>query len=94
MYSTRVRSVIRQYYIRRASSCFEHASRNNQSVRGTVVVGFEIQADGTVRGASVDRNSTGIDSLGGCLARQVGSWRLPPPPEGRAPLDMAMPFSR
>ncbi|MEQ9080643.1 MAG: AgmX/PglI C-terminal domain-containing protein [Sandaracinaceae bacterium] len=94
MYSGRVRSVIREYYIRRASSCFEHASRNEQSVRGTVLIGFEIQADGNTRNASVDRNTTGIDSLGGCLARQVGSWRLPPPPEGRAPLAMQMPFSR
>ncbi|HJL20246.1 MAG TPA: AgmX/PglI C-terminal domain-containing protein [Sandaracinaceae bacterium LLY-WYZ-13_1] len=94
LYSGRVRSVIRQYYMRRAAGCFDHASRNHRDVRGTVLIGFEIQDDGTVRDARVDRNTTGIDSLGGCLARQVGSWRLPPPPEGNAPLAMQMPFSR
>ena len=53
-----------------------------------------IQADGNTRDSRVERNTTGLDSLGACLARQVGSWRLPPPPEGRAPLAMQMPFSR
>jgi TonB family protein len=93
-YANSVRGFIRQYYIQRASSCFEHESRNNESVRGTVVIGFEIPADGQVRSARVVRNTTGSDALGGCLARQVGSWRLPAPPEGEAPLPMQMPFSR
>lgn len=91
-YSARVRSVIRQYYAPRAQSCFEHASRNVESVRGTVVVAFRVLADGQLDDAQVRRNTTGIESLGTCLARQVGSWRLPPPPE--APLPMEMPFSR
>jgi TonB family protein len=94
LYGSRVRGVIRQYYIQRAATCFEHESRNNQAVRGTVLVGFQIQADGTVSRSRVERNTTGIDTLGTCLARQVGSWRLPPPPEGEAPMAMQMPFSR
>lgn len=94
LYSGRVRSVIRNYYMGRAASCFDHASRNHRDVRGTVLIGFEIRADGTVDRARVDRNTTGIDSLGACLARQVGSWRLPPPPDDSAPLAMQMPFSR
>jgi hypothetical protein len=93
-YSTRVRSVIRTYYMRRAQTCFDMASRNNPSVRGTVLIGFEILSDGHVRNTSVDRNTTGIDTLGRCLATQVGSWQLPPPPDGSAPLAMQMPFSR
>ncbi len=91
-YSQRVRSVIRTYYARRAQGCFEHESRNNREVRGTVVVAFDIQADGNVQNSRVQRNTTNIDTLGACLARQVGSWRLPPPPDG--PLAMQMPFSR
>ncbi len=92
LYASRVRQVVRSYYVPRAQSCFEHASRNEQSVRGTVVIGFDIQADGTIHNPEVARNTTGIDSLGRCLATQVGSWRLPRPPE--APLAMQMPFAR
>ena len=91
-YTTQVRNVVRTYYATRAQSCFEHETRNEQSVRGTVVIGFDVQADGSARNAHVVRNTTGIQTLGGCLARQVGSWQFPRPPE--APLAMQMPFSR
>ncbi|HEY8432387.1 MAG TPA: TonB family protein [Sandaracinaceae bacterium] len=91
-YAMRVRSFVRQYYAQRAQSCFDHETRNVQSVRGTVVIGFDIQADGNVSNAEVVRNSTGLDTLGRCLASQVARWRLPPPPE--APLPMQIPFSR
>lgn len=91
-YAARVRSVVRQYYATRAQACFERETRNHQSVRGTVVIGFDILGDGNIRNAQVVRNTTGIDTLGRCLATQVGSWRLPPPPE--SPLPMQMPFSR
>lgn len=93
-YTTQVRSVVRNYYARRAQNCFDLATRNHDSVRGTVVIGFDIQADGEIVRPSVVRNTTGIESLGACLRGQVDTWRLPPPPEGRAPLPMQMPFSR
>ena len=63
-------------------------------VRGTVVIGFSIAANGDVGSTEVVRNSTGDDTIGACLARQVDAWRLPAPPEGRAPLAMQMPFSQ
>ena len=93
-YSTRVRNVVRTYYARRAQNCFELATRNHESVRGTVVIGFRIGADGAISRAEVVRNTTKIETLGACLRAQVDSWQLPPPPEGRAPLPMQMPFSR
>lgn len=93
-YSTRVRNVVRTYYARRAQNCFELATRNHESVRGTVVIGFSIGANGDISRVEVVRNTTGIDTLGACLRGQVDSWELPPPPEGRAPLPMQMPFSR
>jgi outer membrane biosynthesis protein TonB len=92
-YSAQVRNVIRTYYMRRAQNCFDMATRNNASVRGTVVIGFNIQADGNIRNATVERNTTEIDTIGRCLATQVGGWRLPRPPGGSAPLAMQMPFS-
>jgi hypothetical protein len=91
-YSVRVRNVIRTYYAPRAQTCFERETRNRESVRGTVVVAFRVLADGEIDNARVTRNTTGIETLGACLARSVDSWRLPPPPE--APLPMEMPFSR
>ena len=94
LYASRVRRFIRSYYIRRAAGCFERESRNDRNVRGTVVVGFVIPASGIVEDARVVRNSTGSETLAACLARQVGSWRLPAPPDGAAPLEMQMPFSR
>jgi len=94
MYSSRVRYVISRYYAGRARSCFDRATRNNPTLSGTVVINMTIAAsDGSVPRASVARNSTGDEVLGRCLAAQVTSWRLPPPPGGEN-LQMQMPFSR
>jgi hypothetical protein len=94
-YASHVRRHIREYYARRAQSCFDHESRLDQSaVRGTVLIGFSIMGSGEVRNTTIDRNTTGRDSLASCLERQVASWRLPRPPEGIDELPMQMPFSR
>lgn len=92
LYATQVRRFIRTYYATRAQSCFDHASRNNEGIRGTVVVTFTIAADGKIPTARATRNTTGDDALGGCLVNQVRAWDLPPPPGGE--LELAMPFSR
>ncbi|MFW5925643.1 MAG: AgmX/PglI C-terminal domain-containing protein [Myxococcota bacterium] len=91
-YGSRVRYVVRRYYAERAQRCFDRATRNEPGVSGTVVVGLAIGADGEVTRASVGRNTTGDSELGDCLAGQVRTWKLPPPPEGA--LEMDMPFSR
>ena len=92
MYASHVRNVIRRFYAARAQNCFDRATRNNHNLRGTVVVRFTIGADGNVSRSSVVRNTTGSDELGGCLAAQVRSWRLPRPPDDQ-PVDLEMPFS-
>ncbi len=93
MYAVQVRRVIRTYYLPRAQSCFDHQSRVAQdSVRGTVLVTFAIQANGEVQNATVTRNTTNNDALGRCLVSAVNQWRLPAPPS--APLELAMPFGR
>ncbi len=95
MYSTQVRRFIRQYLLPQATSCFEHASAASRDpVRGTVVVGFDIDARGHAQSPTLDRNTTGNDALGRCLQNNVGTWQLPPPPEGTAPIQMQMPFTR
>jgi TonB family protein len=94
-YGNHVRRVIREFYIRRAQSCFDHETRVDQEpIRGTVVIGFTIEQSGEVTNTSVDRNTTGRESLGACLARQVDQWRLPPPPEEEGAVQMQMPFAR
>jgi TonB family protein len=90
MYSSRVYFVIGRYYASRAQSCFDRATRNTPDVHGEVRVRFTIGASGNVTDTSVTRNTTGDDTLGRCLAGQVGSWRLPEPPEGG--VTMEMPF--
>lgn len=92
LYGARVRYVVKRYYAARAQSCFDHATRNNPGVSGTVVVSLTIGGDGQVTAASIGRNTTGDGDLGACLAAQVRSWKLPPPPS--AGLEMEMPFSR
>jgi TonB family protein len=92
LYSARVRFLVRRYYAARAQSCFDRATRNDPSLHGTVVIDMTIGADGTVGRSHVARNTTGDEALGGCLASQVRSWRLSPPPGGE--LTMQMPFSR
>ncbi|MFO0684152.1 MAG: AgmX/PglI C-terminal domain-containing protein [Sandaracinus sp.] len=95
MYSTQVRRFIRQYLLPQATSCFEHASATSRDpVRGTVAIGFDIDARGHAQGASIDRNTTGNEQLARCLQNNVNTWQLPPPPEGTAPIQMQMPFTR
>ncbi len=92
VYSGRLRQFIQTYYMRRAATCFDMATRNHPELRGRVTIAFTILADGTTRDTSVESNQTGVESIGGCLVSQVSRWRLPPPPEGEAPLAMSMPF--
>jgi TonB family protein len=92
-YGRHVRRVIREFYVRRAQSCFDHESRlDREPVRGTVVIGFTIEESGEVTNSHVVENTTGRESLAACLARQVDQWRLPPPPEEVGEVEMAMPF--
>ena len=93
LYTGRVRYVISRYYASRAQGCFDRATRNQRTVRGRVVIAFTIGTSGAVSRSSVGQNSTGINSLGECLANQVRTWRLPAPPGGQ-PLSLEMPFSR
>ena len=92
LYTNGIRRIIRDHYLARAQTCFSHASRTDEDVRGTVIVEFTIAANGHAEGAHVVRNSTGNDALGACLARAVDQWQLARPPDG--PMEMQMPFSR
>ena len=95
LYATRVRRFIRTNLLPQATSCFEHASATSRDpISGSVVIGFDIDARGHAQGATIDRNTTHLETLGRCLQANVNSWQLPPPPAGTAPLQMQMPFTR
>lgn len=93
MYAGRVRFLVQRYYAARAQTCFDHATMNDPGLHGAVVIDMTIAPSGEVSRARVARNSTGDAELGQCLARQVDSWRLSPPPGGEQ-AQMQMPFSR
>jgi len=93
-YAVQARRFIRNYYVQRASACWDHETRTTgETVRGAVVVGFTIGPDGHVQNANVTRNTTGRPALGQCLQRNVAGWQLPVPPRGET-VEMEMPFSR
>lgn len=92
LYGGRVRYAISRYYGGATKACFDAATRNNETLSGTVVVAAVVGADGQVLRASLSRNSTGDQSLAECLTTQVRSFRLPPPPRGE--IELKLPFSR
>lgn len=79
-YSARVRGLVQVFYGANAQRCFP------QGARGTVVVRFTINPDGSVRNPSVARDTTGNPAIGACMVRQIGQWRLSQPPGGRSTL--------
>jgi outer membrane biosynthesis protein TonB len=92
LYAGRVRFAISRYYAGATKSCFDKATQLDSTLSGTVVIATKVAADGQVKDASPSRNSTGDQSLGECLASQVRSFRLPPPPNGE--IELKLPFSR
>ncbi len=61
--------------------CYEgELTRSNPSLAGRVTVEFSVQPVGTFSGSHAIENTTGSDSLGSCVARQIGSLRVNPGP--------------
>jgi outer membrane biosynthesis protein TonB len=92
LYAGRVRFAVSRYYAGATQSCFDKATQRDATLSGTVVIATKVGADGQVKSATPTRNSTGDQSLGECLASQVRSFRLPPPPNGE--IELKLPFSR
>jgi hypothetical protein len=92
LYAGRVRFAVSRYYAGATKSCFDSATQRDATLSGTVIIATKVAADGQVKSANPSRNSTGDQSLGECLASQVRSFRLPPPPNGE--IELKLPFSR
>ena len=65
--------------------------RTDPARHGRVVVRFVVGADGVVRSASVDSNTTGDAELGLALSEAIRRWRFPPP-EGGDDVTVSFPF--
>jgi TonB family protein len=72
--------------------CHEQGLAQNPNLEGRVVIRFVIGGTGTVIGSNVGDNSTGIASVGDCIANAVRRWQFPSP-EGGGIVTVNYPFN-
>lgn len=72
------------------TACYERELKKAPGLRGKVVMGFVIGADGRVRTPRAVRNTTGSRPLSSCIARTVKNWRFP---RAEGPADVEYPFA-
>lgn len=72
------------------TACYERELKSSPGLRGKVVVGFVIGADGRVRPPRVVRNTTRNRDMLPCIKRAVRSWRFP---TAEGPADVEYPFA-
>lgn len=63
--------------------CYEAQLNRNPSLAGKLTLGFIIQPDGTVNGASVSENTVGSDEVRNCVASRPARWAFPKPKKGK-----------
>lgn len=60
-------------------SCYESALQRNPSLRGKVVMAFNIQPNGVVSYAAPKESTIGDSSLENCIASKIKTWIFPKP---------------
>ncbi len=76
-----VRRVVRQSY-GRLRQCYLHVLQASPGAEGRVTVRFLIGSDGAVSAVQVTENTTGVASLGACVAAAFRSMSFPSPDGG------------
>jgi TonB family protein len=76
-----VRMVV-SHHMPQVRACYDRALKQQETIRGTVEVKFEVSAKGRVGSATVHRNTTGHAGLGACIANAIKGWRFPRPVGG------------
>ena len=71
-------------------ACYERELKRKPNLRGKVVLGWTIRADGHVRSARAIRDTTGNAGMTRCIVKAVGAWRFPRAEAGQ---DIEYPFS-
>jgi hypothetical protein len=58
-------------------ACYESEAQRNPNLRGGVTVAWQIDASGSVNGASLSGSTLGNPRVEGCVIRQVKAWHFP-----------------
>jgi Ca-activated chloride channel family protein len=86
-----VRMVVR-HHLPQIRACYERALKGSPGLAGIIEIRLVISGEGRVRQAEVDRNSTGHEGLGKCIALTMSRWRFPRP-VGGVEIEVIYPFS-
>lgn len=70
-------------------ACYERELKKHDGLRGKVVIGWTIGANGSVSGASAVLNSTSNSAMIPCMTRAISKWRFPRAQES---FDVEYPF--
>jgi TonB family protein len=70
-------------------ACYERELKNHESLRGKVVVGWTIGADGRVRSPRIISNTTGNRGMSRCIKKAIRGWQFP---AAESPQDIEYPF--
>jgi TonB family protein len=75
-------SFVVRHYLPQVRSCYERALKQQDPLSGIVEVKFEVSGEGRVKSSTVNKNSTGHDGLGRCIAAVLKTWKFPRPVGG------------
>ncbi|MFH1434881.1 MAG: AgmX/PglI C-terminal domain-containing protein [Pseudomonadota bacterium] len=76
-----IRRVIRQH-LNEVRYCYEQQLAVKTDLSGRVVIKFVIMANGVVQGSLVQESTLGSKPAEQCIAKAVGRWTFPAPPDG------------
>jgi len=86
--ATQIKGTVRQNQ-GSVRACYERELKSSPTMRGKVVVGWTIGADGKVRSPKIVQNNTGNRDMLPCIRRAIKSWRFP---KAASPQDIEYPF--
>jgi TonB family protein len=73
--------------------CYEAALRQDPTLRGAILLRFDVDPAGTVRGVRVVQNDLGSSGVDACVARVVGGIAFPQPESGAVHVTVPLTFS-
>ncbi|PRQ04822.1 AgmX/PglI C-terminal domain-containing protein [Enhygromyxa salina] len=76
-----IRRIVRAH-INEVRSCYDAGLARDKTLSGRVTIEFPITSEGEVRGAIVNRNDTGDEAVGACIAKAAETWQFPEVPDG------------
>jgi Ca-activated chloride channel family protein len=71
-----IRRIVRAH-INEVRSCYNAGLTRDPNLMGNVAIEFTITGDGKVQTSIVNRNSTGDEAVGNCIAKAVTKWTFP-----------------